>query len=343
MKLEAQSKSRWLAMLGISTVAAVVCLALLNRSKPTSADAPDFSPIVKPASDEVTHVSGRVRKPAAEFYAEQKEKRIRRMIENTVANLPQKDLLQRSAYFTQQVESLADEDVPLVLTRLDEGLRQSEFGVLLLRRWAGMDPKAAAMWAQTLPAGEEHKASLQQVATLWAEQDLAAANTWVSDLSDTEMRQTALQALAEETVRTQPAVALDMAGRLAPGQERNQLTIRALSEWATQEPVSAMRWMARVDDPVLQRQMMAALIPVIANVDGNSGAHLTVAWLKPGAEQERLAVAVAQRWAQESPEAAAEWVNRFPEGRMRMAAVDNLVKIWNAQQQEREQVEGGLP
>jgi hypothetical protein len=343
MKLEAHNKSRWLAVLGLSTAAAVVCLACLNRSKPASSDAADFTPIVKPASDEVTRVTGRVRKPVGNFYAEQKEKRIRRMIENVVANLPQKDLLQRSAYFTQQVESLADEDVPLILARLDEGLRRSEFGMLLLRRWAEADPRAAATWALNLPVGDERNTLLQQAATLWAEQDLAAANVWVSGLSDAEMRQTVLLALAEETVRTQPVQALDMAGRLAPSPERDQLTIRALSEWATQEPVSAMRWLARVSDAGLQQQMQAALIPVIANVDGNSGAHLTVAWLKPGAEQERIAVAVAQRWAQESPSAAAEWVNRFPEGRMRVAAVDNLVKIWNAQQQEREPVAGGLP
>lgn len=341
MKSEAHNKSRWLAVLGISTAAAVVCL--WPGHEPVKMAPGEVGVAVAQGAERSAPVSGRVRKSVAEFHAEQKEKRIRRMIENVLANLPQKDLLQRSAYLTQQVESLADEDVPLILARLDEGLRQSEFGVLLLRRWAGVDPKAAAMWTEMLPPGEERNALLQQVATLWAEQDLAAANVWVSSLSDAEMRQTALQALAEETVRTQPAVALDMAGRLAPGQERDQLTIRALSEWATLEPVSAMRWMARVDDPVLQRQMMAALIPVIANMDGNSGAQLTVAWLKPGAEQERIAVAVAQRWAQESPSAAAEWVSRFPEGRMRMAAVDNLVKIWNAQQQEREQVAGGLP
>jgi hypothetical protein len=317
-------KQRCVVVLGLSTATAALCGWLRTPAEEVASREPSRA---RTQTRTVSAAAPALSAHKAEFHADQKEKRIRRMLERLVATLPQKDLLDRSAYFSQQVESLADEDVPLMLARLDETLRQSEFGVLLLRRWTQSDPLAAGTWALALNTGEERTAALQHVATLWAGQDLAAANAWASALSDAPARQTVLLALAEETVRTQPVEALDLAGRLAPGHERDRVTVRAFSEWATQEPVSAMRWLARVDDPVLQHQMMVALIPVLANVDGNSGAQLTVAWLKPGPEQERIAVAVAQRWVQESPAGAAEWVNRFPPGAMRLAALDNLDRI----------------
>jgi len=270
----------------------------------------------------------RVRKPAGEFFASQKEKHIQRLLANILAALPEKDQLLRSDYLVRQVEMLVDEDVPLVLSRLDDDLRKSEFGTLLLRRWTVMAPADAAEWVLQFPSGEERDRLLQQVAIMWSNQDVKAAFAWGQNLSQEGNQVDVRMAMVEEAIRQDPASALEMANGLQHGTGRELLIIRALSEWAAREPVAALQSVASVTDPVWQQQLRAALVPVIAGFDGRSGARLAATWLTASPEQERVVVAVVQRWAQESPEAAAEWVDRFPAGSLRLAALDNLTRIW---------------
>lgn len=334
MRLGAHTRSRWWVVLGISITTAVICLWPKEATvKPVnqSQQLPTLSKVAVNVSG-----SARVKRSAAEFQADQKEKRIQRILAGVAARLAQPDLVLRSEYFTQQVESLADEDVPLLFGRLDAGLQQSEFGVLLFRRWMTSEPATAVRWVETLPAGEARHAMLTQAALVWAEQDTKAAISWAQALADTEVKQQVLTTIADELVGTQPQEALQLTTQLVSGTAKQQVMSRALAEWAAQEPVNALRWMARVEDHASQLELRKALIPVIAAIDGDSGARLTVAWLKPGAEQERVAVAVVQRWAQTAPDAAAEWVNRFPVGAMRDAAVDNFTKILLAQKQDAE-------
>ncbi|MGV3757792.1 MAG: hypothetical protein ACO1QS_20620 [Verrucomicrobiota bacterium] len=270
----------------------------------------------------------RVRKPAGEFFASQKEKHIQRLLANILATLPEKDQLLRSDYFVRQVEMLVDEDVPLVLQRLDDDLRHSEFGTLLVRRWTESSSQAAAEWVRQLSAGEGRDGLMTQVAMVWSNLDLNSANSWAQSLTEEGDQTKVKLIMVEEAIRQDPVSALEMANGLPPGTGREQLVIRALNEWAAREPVAALQSVASITEPAWQQQLRASLIPTIASIDGSSGARLATTWLTAGPEQELAAVAVVQRWAQESPEAAAEWVDRFPAGSMRLAAVDNLTRIW---------------
>jgi hypothetical protein len=227
-------------------------------------------------------------KPAEEFFAARKEKHIQRLLANLIATLNESDQLKRSEHFLRRMEALADEDVPGILQRLDEHLRRSEFGILLVRRWAQADPGAAAQWVEQLTDGEERNGLLVQVATLWSNHDLAASAEWAKSLSDENSRQTALFAVTEEAIRQTPASALQLAGGLSAAPARQQLTIRALNEWAVQEPVAALQWVAAVTDPVWQQQLRASLVPVIATLDGRSGARLAAIWLPQGQNRSEL-------------------------------------------------------
>lgn len=264
---------------------------------------------------------------ADEFYAARKEQHIARMVQGVRSEMQLSGRLAQSEYFAQQVDSLAPEDVPLLWQRLDASLRQSEFGTLLFRRWTELDAHAAAAWATGLPMGEERDALLKQAALVWSAQDLKGAIVWSEGLVVASERQVIGITLAQESVRQDPFTALELAARLNPGTERDRLMLRAINEWAASEPVEALKWTAKIDDPAWQKEVRQSLIPVIASIDGEAGAQLAASWLLGGPDVERTVVAVVQRWAQESPEAAAEWVARFPAGPMRLAALDNLKRL----------------
>ena len=71
-----------------------------------------------------------------------------------------------------------------------------------------------------------------------------------------------------------------------------------------------------------------------AEQDGAAAATLAANALGAGDEQDRAAVSIVQRWAQNSPQAAASWVAQFPDIPARDAAVENLLALWTAQDAE---------
>jgi hypothetical protein len=68
-----------------------------------------------------------------------------------------------------------------------------------------------------------------------------------------------------------------------------------------------------------------------AEQDGAAAATLAVNGLVAGEEQDRTVVSIVQRWAQNSPQAAASWVSQFPDIPSREPAVQNLLALWTAQ------------
>src|SRR4029077_20197345 len=57
--------------------------------------------------------------------------------------------------------------------------------------------------------------------------------------------------------------------------------------------------------------------------------------LTPGRQQDDAIIAIAQRWVQQTPEAAAEWAASFPEGPLRATTLEETIKLWSDQNLEK--------
>jgi hypothetical protein len=79
---------------------------------------------------------------------------------------------------------------------------------------------------------------------------------------------------------------------------------------------------------------VAAVAIALADQDGAAAATLAANALGPGDEQDRATVAIVQRWAQASPQAAAAWVLQFPDIPSRASSAENLMALWTAQDAE---------
>ncbi len=193
---------------------------------------------------------------------------------------------------------------------------------LLVRRWADQNPAAAAAWlAHESPL---NSALLQQVAIAWAGHDLPAAVEWVRNLPVGAEQQATTLALAYEAARTEPITALELARTLPATDERDQLLMHAVSQWAVTDSVAATGWAGKVSEPQLRENLLAAVAVAVAKRDGRTAATLAATALPAGDLQNRTAVAIAQRWEQSEPSAAAAWVSQFPDGPARTAANENL-------------------
>jgi hypothetical protein len=237
----------------------------------------------------------------------------------------------RSEALERAVESVGDAEPAALLDFLakQDGSAAADLCQRLIRRWAEKDAPLAAVWAGQIPSGPSSRALKQQVAIAWANSDLAAAARWAQTLPDDDSRLATMRSVAYEAARTDPMSALVLAVGLPPTRERDDLLLHAASQWAGADSAAAQAWAARVPDPVLRDRLLAAMTVAAAEQDPAAAATLAATRLAPGAEQDRAAVAIVQRWAQISPPAAAAWVRKFPDTDARQAAVRNLAALTN--------------
>ena len=193
---------------------------------------------------------------------------------------------------------------------------------LIVRRWADKNPAAAAAWlGHESPLNE---VLLQQVAIAWAGHDLSAAVEWARNLPVGDEKHAATLALAYEAARPEPITALELARTLPVTDGRDQLLMHAVSQWAVTDSVAATGWAGKVSEPQLRENLLAAVAVAVAKRNGRTAATLAATTLPAGDLQNRTAVAIAQRWEQSEPSAAAAWVSQFPAGPARTAANENL-------------------
>jgi hypothetical protein len=245
----------------------------------------------------------------------------------------QTDLDRRSEALERIVGSVTDANLRGTLDSLAGKLSPAaaELHALLARRWAESDPSAAASWAAGLPESPARQTAFTQVAIAWADHNLGAAADWVQALPEGELKQTVTLTLGYEDARTDGLAALVLAAPLPATPRRTELLVHAIRQWAGEDHVEAAAWAAKVRDPLLRHNLIAAVAVAAAEQDGNAGAALAAKALPSGEEQDRTVVSVVQRWAQSSPEAAGSWVAEFPNTPSRAPAMQNLISLWTHQ------------
>ncbi|MBI4657710.1 MAG: hypothetical protein HY735_02470 [Verrucomicrobia bacterium] len=210
-----------------------------------------------------------------------------------------------------------------------------ELVVRLLRQWTACDPKEAAAWALSVGHDPFRHEAVEQVAIVWAEGNLTDALNWAVTLPGGEERTAACRALAGEAAREAPIAAMSIALELPASPQKNQLIASVASEWAVRDVFSAVSWAREIGDAGLREAVTAAVCQAIAETNPAAAATIAIHDLAAGRNLDDTVLAVLQRWAQVEPKRAVDWVERFPEGILRQAATEELIKVW-ADQQPRE-------
>jgi hypothetical protein len=185
------------------------------------------------------------------------------------------------------------------------------------------EPHAAAERASALPAGANRRFALEATALAWGASDPAAAAQWAGGLSDETERTEALAAIASEAVRSEPILALELACSL-PDVAMTELVPRAAMEWAAGEPVAAADWAGRISSVPLRATALAGIAIVWSDRDPAAAATMAVQELPAGRMQADTIVSIVQRWSRHDREEAAAWVDQFPDGDLRDAAMESL-------------------
>jgi hypothetical protein len=201
----------------------------------------------------------------------------------------------------------------------------------LVRRWATNDPVSASSWAAQVSQTRAGQDALRQVAIAWAAVDFSAAGRWLGQLTETDAAKEAMLGAAYEAARDQPTAALEFATGLGAGEDRDNLLVHAAAQWAVLDPSAAAGWAQTIPHSAIQQQVIASISAAVADTDPGAAADLASSSLSPGELQNRAAVEIAQRWAENSPRDAAAWISMFRVSALKDVATQDLMSIWTEQ------------
>jgi hypothetical protein len=194
-----------------------------------------------------------------------------------------------------------------------------------LRIRAQNDPRGFSEWAATLPAGANRRFALETAALVWGATDPSSAAAWAGELSrETERTQT-LTHIANEAVRSNPQLALELACSF-PKPAMAEILPRAATEWAVSNPAAAAEWASQISSLPLRAAVLAGIATAWSEQDPVAAATMVLRELPAGRLQAGTIISIVQRWAQQSPSDATDWVNQFPDGDLRDAAMECLAQ-----------------
>jgi hypothetical protein len=245
--------------------------------------------------------------------------------------IQQRDSVERETSW----QSAFAESSQTVLSELDRLLGQTgndtdELPRSQIQEWTRADPLAASAWVAGLEDPARRAELLEQVSIAWANLDPIAAAQWVSGLPEDQAKHTSTLAIANEAARSDPLTALRLIRELPSTLERDQALTHAVSQWASSDAVSALRWSSEIADPLLQERLFAEIAVAAAGDSPTAAAELASSLMHAGEPQASAVISIVQRWAQQAPGAAAEWILRFPETSLRSVALENLTTVWAA-------------
>ena len=300
---------RWgLVLVGVGLVAGSL---VLNRGRPMAVQFPD----------QVVHSPCSVRIPVSD--------EIQGAIRDVTAIV---DPIQESEAIETHAHTITAADLPgwaNALASSNEAGSASELQAGVLRRWTGENPAEAATWAAKHLGPVVRQEAIQQVALAWADMDLPKAVEWVAGLPSDAARSAVLGNLGYELARTAPVAALALVADLLPGLDRDDLTVHAVSQWATLDALAATEWACAIPSLALRERVLASIAAAMADQNPEAAVILTTQAMWPGESRNQAAIAIIQRWTQHDPRSAAAWVQEFPAGDLQEAAIRNLVAVWS--------------
>jgi hypothetical protein len=210
----------------------------------------------------------------------------------------------------------------LAVSGMEEDATRVEAIEALMETWVATNPRQAADWAGSLPAGIFRDDALSSLMVHWAARSAPDAAAWMNrtGVDDGE----AASVLASSWAGKDPAAAATWAASLRNEESRRIATSSAAAAWA----VSAPRTAAAYAESLPAGERTAAITAVLGTWAAASPAEAG-AWLSrltfPSETDHAIAVAaLVTTWTSQSPAAVSKYVNNLPDGPAREAAASQF-------------------
>ncbi|MBI5769593.1 MAG: hypothetical protein HZA93_17590 [Verrucomicrobia bacterium] len=208
---------------------------------------------------------------------------------------------------------------------MEEPVR-TELCAAIVQSWKDNNPAGAADLILSMTSGPAQADLLAQLIPHWGEKDRRGALQWVQEMTAGALQNTALTHLSYDWVRSAPEEAAQYARTLPTGTD--QFLITVTSQWGRLEPEAAVRWAQQLQDSDLKEKVLASLLAGWAQENPEAAANFVKKLAIGAGGRESAAISVVTAWAAKDPAAAAEWATSFPAGPQRDYAIENVFYQW---------------
>ena len=222
---------------------------------------------------------------------------------------------------TVPADLLAQIQVALASTNLDD--REIVF-TKLLAELVRADPLAAALFAETNSSGDTHDQLMHRVAQLWAATDSPGALNWAATLSNADERDGILTDVCLQVAASDPAKAVKIRSQFVTDDKPNTGLEVLTQRWGEKDFSAALDWALSRAVGEQRDLIIARLAFVQSQTSPIEAATLVVEKILSGGAQTEAVMSVLHQWASRDLEAAAKWVEFFPEGELRSRAINEL-------------------
>lgn len=238
--------------------------------------------------------------------------------------------LKRSLAFSRMLESITPETAPLMMQSLmDERADRDELR-LFRYAWASIDPEGAIQQAMTYDDKRRQHDALEESITGWASTSPEEAMAWVDAIEDPKERERFRDDLVSGMADHDIAGATDYVVELAAaGDQRadDYLEDVAREQLRNGNLQHSVQWAEDLPEGELRGQAMDA----VANRYVNQDPEAAAAWAARYAEEDyaaRVVEEVGDEWAERDPVASVDWLASLPEGRGQREGIHSALGEW---------------
>ncbi len=210
--------------------------------------------------------------------------------------------------------------------RTDEPFDREGFSAMI-GKLTEADCDAAARFVESLPSGPMREDALRQIAKTWARIDSGSAEMWASKLADENERVCALGHVCFQIAETDPLQGLMVANQHSLDENSGEMPAKLAQLWAAEDFNAAATWVKERPLGDQRDQMLLRLAVVLSATDPEQSARLVVAEIPEGPLQDEAVLSVVYQWAKRDIVATRNWVQLFPEGRLRDRVEADLLNM----------------
>jgi hypothetical protein len=205
-----------------------------------------------------------------------------------------------------------------------KGLPRDLFGRVAYQ-WAMADPRAALVWAETLPSREAHSAAFHMALEAWASVDAQAAASYVLGLPD-KRRAAMLDPVIKRWALDEPGAVMAWAGAIEDEASRKLVLPSVASACSETDPEVTAPYLQFLS-PSVQRRLAPRVVEEL--LDQDPSLALSFANSLPSGDIQAMSMQVLfNRWAPQDLSSALNALNQLPEGPGRDAALGGLLPEW---------------
>jgi hypothetical protein len=216
------------------------------------------------------------------------------------------------------------------LNRQQPSARRNELIRLAVNQFGEKNPKEAVAWAEKNLTGVELNNSLIELSEAWAQQDGLAAADWFLSRPATQQRDAAIENVFFAWAGRDPQATLAFVqGHPELAQLSAVVQRAAYAGWSKGDPLGAVTASLATSRTQQDPSLFATTLANWATIDLPASSQWLLTSLPAGAERTAAVSQLATIYAQQSPQAGANWLGNLATGPERETATNQFANAWS--------------